>query len=317
MPTITAVVAAYNAESWIGEALEAILGQTRPAEEVVVVDDGSTDGTARVLERFGDAIRIVRRPNGGCPAAFNTAFAEARGEFVAMCGADDVWEPHKLEWQAETIAAHPEVDVLFGDARVIGEHRPAGLANDRLTDDLYTEGIPAGVLDGGLLRDVLYRGNFICAPSIAIRRSLFERLGPFVEDYGADDYEYWMRCLRAGARFFYDARPLLSYRRHESNLSSRLLWMAQCSHDVHRRYADFVEDRALVREILADDLFRIARGLVDEGRPREAGGAFRASLRYRIDARALAWIAILALPDAARARTGSTFVRMSRALTDG
>ena len=309
MPTITAVVAAYNAEPWIAEALEAILGQTRPPDEVVVVDDGSTDGTARVLKRFGDAIRVVRRPNGGCPAAFNTAFAAARGDFVAMCGADDIWEPRKLEWQAATLAAHPEVDVLFGDARVIGEHRPAGLAGD-----LYTEGIPEGVLDGGMLRDALYRGNFICAPSIVIRRSLFERLGPFIEDYGADDYEYWMRCLRDGARFFYDGRPLLSYRRHESNLSSRLLWMAQCSHDVHRRYADFIEDRALVREILADDLFRIARGLVDEDRSREASAAFRSSLRYRRDPRALAWIAILALPDGVRRRTGATFVRMSRAV---
>jgi hypothetical protein len=92
--------------------------------------------------------------------------------------------------------------------------------------------------------------------------------------------------------------------------------MAQCSHDVHLRYADFIEDRALVREILADDLFRIARGLVDEGRPREASAAFRASLRHRRDPRALTWIAILALPPAVRERTGSRFVHLSRALAE-
>jgi glycosyltransferase involved in cell wall biosynthesis len=309
MPTITAAVAAYNAELWIGEAIEAILGQTRPADEIVVVNDGSTDGTARVLERFAGAIRIVSRPNGGCPAAFNTAFREAHGDFVAMCGADDVWEPRKLEWQADALAADPEIDVLFGNARVIGDIRPAGL-----TDDVHTEGIPAGVLDGGMLLDVLYRGNFICAPSIVIRRALFERLGPFVENYGADDYEYWMRCLRHGAKFFYDPRPMLSYRRHESNLSSKLLWMAECSHDAHRRYADLIEDRTLVRETLAADLFRIARGLIDEGRPREATAAFRSSLRYRIDPRAIAWIAVLALPGAARKHTGATLVRLRRAL---
>jgi glycosyltransferase involved in cell wall biosynthesis len=309
MPTITAAVAAYNAERWIEEALEAILGQTRPPDEVVVVDDGSTDGTARVLDRFADVIRVVSRPNGGCPAAFNSAFREARCDFVAMCGADDVWEPQKLEWQNETLAAHPEIDVLFGNAHVIGDIRPAGL-----TDDIHTDGIPAGLLNGAMLGDTLYRGNFMCAPSIVIRRALFERLGPFIENYGADDYEYWMRCLRNGASFFYDPRPMLSYRRHESNLSSRLLWMAECSHDVHRRYADLIDDRALVRETLADDLFRIARGLVDEGRSRDAGAAFRGSLRYRIDPRALAWIAVLALPDPARKRTGATLVRLSRAL---
>src|SRR5271170_6996882 len=119
-PSISAVVAAYQAEEWIGEALDAILGQTRPPDEIVVVDDGSTDGTARELDRYARRIRIVRRPNGGCPAAFNTAFREACGDFVAMCGADDIWEPRKLEWQAEAIARHPGADVLFGHARTFG-----------------------------------------------------------------------------------------------------------------------------------------------------------------------------------------------------
>jgi glycosyltransferase involved in cell wall biosynthesis len=308
-PTITAVVAAYNAELWIGEALDAILGQTRPPDEVVVVEDGSTDGTARELERFAGVVRIVSQPNAGCPAAFNRAFREASSDYVAMCGADDVWEPHKLEWQAETIAAHPEVDVLFGDAIVIGDVRPAGL-----TEDHYDRPPGVGLLDGRELAEALYRGNLICAPSIVIRRRLFEQLGPFVENFGADDYDYWMRCLRAGATFFYDSRAMLSYRRHESNLSSRLLWMAQCSHDVHRRYADLIEDRALVSATLASDLFRIGRGLVDEGSAREARAAFRRSLRYRIDPRALAWIAVLGLPAHARKRTGAVLVRLSRSL---
>jgi glycosyltransferase involved in cell wall biosynthesis len=302
-PTVTAVVAAYNAEAWIAETLEAILGQTRPPEEVVVVDDGSTDGTAAILESFSGAIRVVHRANGGCPAAFNTAFAHATGEYVAMCGADDIWEPRKLEWQLEALRADPQLDVLFGDAQIFG-----------LVDGTYGRPPGTGRLDSAALRDALYRENLICAPSIVIRRSLFERLGPFVERFGADDYEYWMRCLRAGASFYYDERILLRYRRHESNLSSGLLWMNECSHDVHRWYAEDMEDQGHANEVLALDLFKIGRLLVDEGRVPEARRAFRGALGHAITPRALAWLALLSLPATVRDRSAGAFVRLSRSL---
>jgi glycosyltransferase involved in cell wall biosynthesis len=301
---ISAVIAAYQAEDWIAEALESILSQTRPPDEVVVVDDGSTDGTARELERFADRIRIIRQPNGGCPAAFNTAFRAARGDFVAMCGADDIWEPRKLEWQAEAILAHPEADVFFGHAMVVGrieaEHsRPPGV----------------GLLDNVAFRDALFKECCVSAPSVLIRRSLFESLGPFVESFGADDWEYWFRCLRSGARFYYDPRVLLSWRQHGSNLSGQTTWMDECARQVRRWYAADVSDRAL-----ADDLFRSGRLLVDEDRPREAREAFRRSLRFGAhdlassDARSLAWIAILSLPAGARKRAGRALTGASRAI---
>jgi glycosyltransferase involved in cell wall biosynthesis len=310
-PAISAVVAAYQSDRWVGESLDAILGQTRPPDEVVVVDDGSTDGTARELARFGDRIRVVWQPNAGCPAAFNRAFREARGDFVAMCGADDVWEPRKLEWQEEAVRAHPGVDVLFGHSilfgNVEGEHaRPP----------------VSGLLDGAVLKQALYRENSVCAPSVVLRRDLFERLGPFVEDFGADDYEYWMRCLRAGARFHYDPRPLLRYRQHDGNLSGRALWMRQCSYEVRRCYAQDIPDRAEVSRMLGSDLFAIGRALVDEGRPREARDALRRSLRYGRGtggastwARALAWVAVLSLPARAREQTGDALVGVRRALS--
>ena len=115
-PMITAVVGAYNAKEWIGETVSAILSQTHPPDEVIIVDDGSTDGTADELARFGGEIRVVTQLNGGCPAAFNRAFAEAHGDYVAMCGADDVWEPAKLERQVAALTEHPEIDVAVGGA---------------------------------------------------------------------------------------------------------------------------------------------------------------------------------------------------------
>jgi glycosyltransferase involved in cell wall biosynthesis len=303
-PSISVVVAAYQAERFIAEALESILNQTHAPDEVIVVDDGSTDGTAHELERFAGRIRVVRRENGGCPAAFNTAFAEASGDFVAMCGADDIWEPRKLEWQLETIREHPQVDLLCGHAVLFGR-----------SEGEYSRPPGVGVLDSAALKDALYRQCCICAPSVVIRRSLFERLGPFVENFGADDHEYWFRCLRAGARFYYDPRPLLSWRQHENNLTGRTAWMDECGDQVRRMYEADVSDRAI-----ADDLFRIGRQLVDAGRPREARKAFRQSLRRGwhsaapANARALAWVLILGLPNGVREGAGRSVTSLSRAL---
>ena len=309
-PSISAVIAAYQAEEWIGEAIDSILSQSRPPDEVIVVDDGSTDGTARELARFGERIRVIRQPNGGCPAAFNTAFRAARMDFVAMCGADDVWRPNKLALQSEVIEANPEADLFCGHAimtgRIEGEHnRPPGI----------------GLLDSAELRNSLFaEGCVISAPSIVIRRALFERIGPFVEKFGADDYEYWFRALRAGARFYYEPRPLVNWRQHGSNLSWQSAWMDECSHKVLETYKADVDDPRVLARGFAPLLFRIARRQVDDGDPGQAKRMFRETLRYArgqglVDnARTIAWIAILSLPRGVREALSAASVKASRAI---
>ena len=292
-PTITAVVGAYNAREWIGETVAAILAQTRPPEEVIVVDDGSTDGTARELRRFGDAIRVVGQANGGCPAAFNRAFAEARGDYIAMCGADDVWEPAKLEYQAAALAAHPEIDIALGGARVFGSDE---------SFDGFRAPTATGLLDCRRQLRSLYRANNLCASSALIRRELYRRLGPFVEHAGGerfacDDYDYWLRALATDAVLYYDPRVLVGYRRHEGNATNDKRWMYRSQYRMHRWHAGEVDDPRLVRAVLASDLFSIARGEVDARERRRARAMFLASLRQRVTLHALAFVLVLALPE--------------------
>ncbi|HEY2478712.1 MAG TPA: glycosyltransferase [Solirubrobacterales bacterium] len=308
--TISAVVAAYQAEKWIADAIDSILGQTSPPDEVIVVDDGSTDGTGRELGRFGDRIRVIRRENGGCPAAFNTAFAAVRSDFVAMCGADDIWEPHKLELQRAAITAHPEADLFCGHAVMTG-----------LIEGDHTRPPGIGVLDNDALRDELFaEGCVINAPSIVIRRELFERLGPFIEDFGADDYEYWFRALRAGARFYYEPRPLVRWRQHGENLSWKTAWMDECTYKVLRSYEGEVKDRRVRARGYAPLFFRVGRGQVDAGEAKQARRSFARSLRHWRgqgavqSARALAWIVVLSLPARLRDALGATLVKLKRAI---
>ncbi|WP_445149193.1 glycosyltransferase family 2 protein [Baekduia sp. Peel2402] len=334
-PTVSALVAVYNGERFVAETIDSILAQTHAPLEVIVVDDGSTDSTAEVLARFGDRIRVIRQENRGCPGAFNTAFAAAQGDYLAMCGADDLWTPEKLEWQLGTLAEHPDVDVSIGAARIFGTE-----------DDVFEEpGV--GRLDPKALAERLFPYNIVCASSILFRRTLAQELGPFVENttreemdaffrglgvgdvwdaeapgvykerFSADDYDYWLRALDRGAIFHYDPRPLVRYRRHEDNVTNDWVWGYRSCCIVHHRHARMIEDKALVKSVLAADLFRLGRRLEAADLPREAGVAFRASLRQKRVPRVAAWALIVALPDRPRRRLGPTLVSLKRAVAGG
>ena len=94
---VTVVVPAYNAASYIKQTLESVFSQTYRNFEVIVVDDGSTDDTALIAQKFGDRIRYIRQPNQGLSAARNSAIKNARADVIALLDADDLWEPQFLE----------------------------------------------------------------------------------------------------------------------------------------------------------------------------------------------------------------------------
>jgi glycosyltransferase involved in cell wall biosynthesis len=302
-PTVSVVVTVYNGERFIGESLTAILSQTRPPEEVVVVDDGSTDDTPRELERFGGDIRVISQVNGGHANALNRGFREARGDYCAKCDADDIWMPEKLRRQVSSLTAHREIDVAFGGARFFG-----------LSEGPRAPYPDAGLLDRGDLLRSLYRANSICASSTLIRRDLYERLGPFDERLGAEDYDYWMRALRAGARFYHDPSLLVRFRQHESNVSADKLKMHRAELLVHSRYAYLLDSRALARKTMARDLRNIARALSDQDRPEQARAAFVSSLRRSPSPRALAWVLLLSAPERGRRPLAAGLISLKRAL---
>src|SRR4051794_35542754 len=167
-PLVSALVAAYNAEPFVAEALESALAQDWPAErlEIIVVDDGSTDGTAAVVEAIAAAhpgrIRLIRQANAGACGATNTALAAARGELIGLLDADDAWPAGKLTAQAAVLAARPEVGLVYGDMRVVD-------AQGRVLHESLLEGQrpPEGRCLGSLLES-----NDATASSLLFRRSL-------------------------------------------------------------------------------------------------------------------------------------------------
>src|SRR5687768_199170 len=109
---VSVIIPTYNSGSLVVQAVEGVLAQTRQAEEVIVVDDGSTDDTAERLQQFGERIRVVRQANGGVATARNAGLRASSGDLVAFLDADDAWHPQKLERQIALLQQHPEFGLL-------------------------------------------------------------------------------------------------------------------------------------------------------------------------------------------------------------
>lgn len=123
---VSILIPCFNAEPWIGECIESALAQTWPEKEVIVVDDGSTDGSLDIVRRFGDRIRWESGLNRGGNAARNRLFELARGEWLQYLDADDYLKPAKVQRQAEFAALHPDCEIIINPVileRQEGNHR--------------------------------------------------------------------------------------------------------------------------------------------------------------------------------------------------
>lgn len=177
LPLVSVLIPAYNAASCVSRAIESVLAQTVPALEILVVDDGSADHTAEVVERFGAPVRLLRQENAGPAAARNHAAREAHGEWLALLDADDAWLPRKLELQLPYTTKE----------RV-------GL--------VHCWGPPGGGAPPEQITfESLWERNCIVNSSALVRRKAFEAVGGFDEErslISVEDYNLWLRLLADG-----------------------------------------------------------------------------------------------------------------------
>jgi glycosyltransferase involved in cell wall biosynthesis len=184
-PPISVLMGVYNGAPLVGRAVASVLAQTHGDLELVVVDDGSTDGTPDVLAAVADPrLRVQRQAHAGLTRALNRALAVARGPLVARLDADDVALPERLARQLAFLAAHDEVGLLGTAAR---EEDPGG-GPARIVRPPTTD---------AALRRALIRANPFVHSSVMVRRELLERAGGYDERLAvAQDYDLWMRLAR-------------------------------------------------------------------------------------------------------------------------
>jgi len=309
---VSVIVICYNLEEYIGVSVRSVMDQTATNLRIIVVDDGSTDGSWPIIERLAaEDTRIValRQPNSGSPAgARNSGLALADGEFICFLDGDDIYDADKVATQLAFFDAHPELDIVFHDMRLIG---PEGeqLNEVYLRDADYVrqaESVLAPIAPGKYLG----RANFfsfmttritgIHTSTIMVRRSALEAEGRCFSrdsDIGlADDIDMWFRLVRGRNVGFVD-RPLSSYRRHARGLTNDAIRVLASGIAAHSRNLERAKSMLRPEEAKACHI-RLARqycylgnALVRAGRISASRDCYRRSFRFRPGLRAsLLWI---------------------------
>jgi glycosyltransferase involved in cell wall biosynthesis len=210
-PLVSVVVPTYNGESFVRQTLDSIFAQTYRPFEVIVCDDGSSDGTLAILESYGDRLHLVQQQNQGVAAARNRASLEARGELIAFLDHDDLWEPHMLATLVPLLVARSDVGLVYADAWIIDS---ASIVRGRRGSFLH-------YASGDVLEPLLH-GNFIPVETTLMRAQLFRELcGCDPSLRYLEDYELCLRVARATQVGFH-SEPLARYRIHERNLSHEI-----------------------------------------------------------------------------------------------
>lgn len=187
------VIPCYNRSGIVGEAIRSALAQTLPPREVIVVDDGSTDGSADVAESFGPPVKVIRTPNRGPSSARNTGIAEARGDWIAFLDSDDVWLPEKLALQRDAAKAYPDAALIFCDTAVY-EGPAATMASRFALGGIYGSEVarqgPFLEFDRSLFTKMLTQSRVITS-AVLVRRELADAGFP-VGLEPAEDWALWL-----------------------------------------------------------------------------------------------------------------------------
>ncbi len=210
-PAISVVMSAYNAQTYLNEAIDSIVNQTFGDWEFIIIDDGSKDGTLAILreyEKRDRRFRIISRPNTGLTKALNEGVAAARGEFIARMDADDVSMPRRFEWQVDYLRAHPDCVLLGGQVELID---PLGLRIGMDSHKLKHEEIEAGLLRG--------KGGAVVHPATMMRAEAVKKIGAYREHFNnSEDLDLFLRLAEVG-QIANLPDVLLKYRRHPQSVS--------------------------------------------------------------------------------------------------
>jgi glycosyltransferase involved in cell wall biosynthesis len=264
-PRVSVIVPAYNMAEYTVETIESLRAQTYPDVEIIVVDDGSTDGTAMALERFGDSIIRLRQENRGACAARNRGFRASTGELVAFLDCDDLYHPEKVERFVAWFRDHPGVGMVYSPEYLIDEN-----------GEIVGENRPRRPHSGEVFSRLLRR-NFVGSSTPIVRREALDEVGLWDEAiFTTADWDLWLRIARRCLVGYID--DPLSYSRQVSLYNRRHIERtdAEASHVLEKLRRAGVDGRDLRR----------ARSHVDLLLHRYAfcNGDHRKALRYLFDA---------------------------------
>ena len=210
---VSIVIPCFNSESFIRDCIYSVLSQTYNEIEVIVVDDGSTDSTLKILEEFSKSITILKQENHGAASARNRGIEQSRGRFVALLDSDDIWKPDKLEKQMN-IMVNGNFDLVYCGGESMGQSGPPRRYVPSFSGNCYQHFVENPT------KAIVILG---CSSAL-FRKSILDRSGYFDEDFtgAAEDWDFFRRYSRHG-QFGFSEEILIKYRFHFNSISNRNL----------------------------------------------------------------------------------------------
>ena len=238
-PPISVVIPTYNRARFILEALESVLVQTYPVDEIIVVDDGSTDNTAELVASLRSRVTYIVQSNAGPGAARNRGVRSARGEWIAFLDSDDRWDPEHIAQIIENLSKCPNAAMAYCGKRWVYEDGQV------MTDVPLQVSFPSG----WIFRD-LFEANYISSASVVmVKRQAFLDAGGFDERFRsiAEDYDLWMRISAVAQIVAVPAYTVL-YRRHDSNLTHQAVKQVRADLEVLKNAMRMIARRVVKSE---------------------------------------------------------------------
>jgi glycosyltransferase involved in cell wall biosynthesis len=258
-PLVSVIIPAYNHELYIEEALQSVIDQTYPNIELIVINDGSTDKTAEIIQKFVDNhkdfnMQFINKKNEGVCETLNKGIEMSKGEYISFLASDDLWLPNKISVQVEYMERNRKTGMVFSDAMFI-------LYNDR-TDIKWSDYKPElkKYFKNGMVNDVdlyylLLTRPLIPALTVLVRKSVINKVGLFDKNLVYEDNDMWLRIAREYPIAYIDI-PLAYYRLHNTNVSNDASFMLKgMMQTVHKHFRmEPLKSRPIKRFIIFNTL---------------------------------------------------------------
>ncbi|MBW2991803.1 glycosyltransferase [Candidatus Woesearchaeota archaeon] len=266
---VSVIIPAYNSARFICEAIDSVLAQSYKNFEIVVVDDGSTDDTKKVLKKYKNKIRYIYQENKKQAAARNKGIENSKGELIAFLDADDTWMKDKLKLQVPLF--EEDVGLVYGGICLFdGKKVKPGIHTNEF-------------VKGRVFKELLM-ANFICASSVIIRKECIDKVGMFKEGisyFGVEDYHMWLKVCHT-YKADYIKEPILMYRVHSGSTSEDYCSIIRREATVRKDIANlFNLPKKLRNNSLFNSYFRLAYYSIENKKYKDALKALIQSLNLK------------------------------------